>query len=204
MSKYKADDIIERFQHVGSALYQRGLENSHSGNLSVKVGDKLLITRRGSQLGFLEKEDIVETGLEKDDSGIALASSEVGVHRAIYKNTNALAVVHSHQIAATALTFLQDEIVPIDVEAGYILRKVPVVTVKEGSGSKEMEEKIPQALKDYQIMMLKGHGSFAIGDHLEEAWHYTETLQNASKIIAMVKMMGGDIDKLEERDFDSW
>jgi len=204
MSKYKADDIIERFQHVGSALYQRGLENSHSGNLSVKVGDKLLITRRGSQLGFLEKEDIVETGLEKDDSGIALASSEVGVHRAIYKNTNALAVVHSHQIAATALTFLQDEIVPIDVEAGYILRKVPVVTVKEGSGSKEMEEKIPQALKDYQIMMLKGHGSFAIGDHLEEAWHYTETLQNASKIIATVKMMGGDIEKLEERDFDSW
>lgn len=204
MSKYKADDVIERFQHVGDALYRRGLQNSHSGNLSVKVGDRLLITRRGSQLGYLEKGDIVETGLENDDSGIALASSEVGVHRAIYKNTNALAVVHSHQIAATALTFLQDEIIPIDVEAGYILRKVPIVNVKEGSGSKEMEEKIPQALKDYQIIMLKGHGSFAIGDHLEEAWHYTETLQNAARIISMVKMMGGDIEELEERDFDSW
>lgn len=204
MSKYKADDVIERFQHVGDALYRRGLQNSHSGNLSVKVGDRLLITRRGSQLGYLEKGDIVETGLENDDSGIALASSEVGVHRAIYKNTNALAVVHSHQIAATALTFLQDEIIPIDVEAGYILRKVPIVNVKEGSGSKEMEEKIPQALKDYQIIMLKGHGSFAIGDHLEEAWHYTETLQNAARIISMVKMMGGDIEELEQKDFDSW
>jgi L-fuculose-phosphate aldolase len=204
MSKYKAEDIIERFKHVGSALYQRGLENSHSGNLSVKVGDRLLITRRGSQLGFLEESDIVETGLEKDDSGIALASSEVGVHRAIYKETNALAVVHSHQIAATALSFIQDEIIPIDVEGGYILRKIPIVSVKEGSGSKEMEEKIPQALKDYQIVMLKGHGAFAIGDHLEEAWHYTETLQNVANIIFMAKLMGADVQELEQRDFDSW
>lgn len=204
MSKYKADDVIQRFQHVGSALYQKGLENSHSGNLSVKVGNRLLITRRGSQLGFLSKEDIVETGLEKDDSGIALASSEVGVHRAIYRETSALAIVHTHQIAATALSFLKDEIIPIDVEGGYILRKIPVVTCKEGSGSKEMEEKIPQALKDYKIIMLKGHGAFAIGDHLEEAWHYSETLQNIANIIFMVKVMGGDIEQLQERDFDAW
>lgn len=204
MSKYKDEDIIDRFKHVGGALYRRGLENSHSGNMSVKVGDRILITRRGSQLGFLSEQDIVETGLEKDDSGIALASSEVGVHRAIYRETTALAVVHTHQIAATALSLLQDEIIPVDVEGGYILRKIPVVACKEGSGSKEMEEKIPQALKDYKIVMLKGHGAFATGDHLEEAWHYSETLQNISKIIYMVKTMGGDLEELTEGEFDAW
>jgi len=204
MEKYKDKDIVERFQHVGSALYQRGLENSHSGNLSVRIGSRLLITRRGSTLGFLEEGDIVETGLEEDDSGIALASSEVGVHRAIYQGTTAQAVVHTHQIAATALSFIMDEIIPIDVEGSYILRKIPVVECEEGSGSKEMEEKLPPALRDYKIVMLKGHGAFAIGDHLEEAWHYSEGLQNIARIIYMAKNLGVDVEELAGEGLSAW
>ena len=204
MEKYKKKDIIERFQRVGRALYQKGLESSHSGNLSVQIGNRILITRRASQLGFLEEDDIVETGLEEDDSGIILASSEVRVHRAIYKGTTAQAIVHTHQIAAVALSIFHDEIIPIDTESSYILRKVPVVTCEVESGSREMEEKLPQALKDYKIVVLKRHGAFATGKYLEEAWHYSEVLQNAAQILYMVKVLGGDIEKLARNGFKSW
>lgn len=204
MEKYKNKDIIERFKKVGRALYQRRLENSHSGNLSVRIGNRILITRRGSQLGFLEERDIIETGLEVDDSGISLASSEIGVHRAIYKGTTAQAIVHTHQIAAVALSFVQDEIIPIDTEASYILRKVPVISCKEASGSKEMEEKLPKALKDYKIVVLRAHGAFARGKYLEEAWHYSEELQNAAQVLYMVKTLGVDVKKLMRDGFETW
>ena len=156
--------VIEMFQKVGWAAYVAGLENSHSGNMSIRVGNRVLITRRGSMLGFLKGEDIVDIGLYEDDSGISLASSESGVHRAIYRETDTLAILHAHTVSAAILSLVYDEIIPIDVEGSYITKRVPVLEFEFGSGSKEMEEVLPRYLKDYNIVMVKGHGAFAIGE----------------------------------------
>ena len=88
--------MLKDFQLIGQDLFLAGLNSSHSGNLSIRQGDRLVITRRGSMLGRLTERDLIETGLEKNDSHITLASTEIRVHRAIYKNTAALAVVHAH------------------------------------------------------------------------------------------------------------
>ena len=103
--------MLEEFQRIGRDLFLSGLVSSHGGNMSMRLGDRLVITRRGLQLGQITAEDIVETGLYEDDSNIMLASSETPVHRAIYLNTAALAVVHAHTKAAIALSLLEDEIV---------------------------------------------------------------------------------------------
>ena len=95
-----------------------------SGN-SLGVGDRVLITRRGSMLGRLTERDIIETSLEHDDSEIALASTEIVVHRAIYAKTNALAIVHGHPVHTIMRSLLEDEIVPIDSEASYLLQGPP-------------------------------------------------------------------------------
>ncbi len=89
--------MYEDFKLVGADLFNQGITSSHGGNLSVRIGDRILITRRGSVLGHLRDDDIIETGLERNDSGITLASTEIGVHRAIYQKTSALAIVHAHQ-----------------------------------------------------------------------------------------------------------
>ncbi len=184
--------VVEMFRKVGWAAYLAGLENSHSGNMSVRVGNRVLITRRGSMLGFLKEEDIVEIGLYEDDSGISLASSESGVHRAIYRGTDALAILHAHTINAVVLSLVYDEIIPIDVEGSYVTKRVPVLEFEFGSGSKEMEEVLPRYLKDYNIVMVKGHGAFSIGETLEEALFYCHSLENSSKIILGVASMGKD------------
>jgi len=175
--------MFKDFQRFGRDLFLAGLNNSHSGNLSGRRGDKILITRRGSMLGNLAEQDIIETGLYKNDEKSSLASTEIGVHRSIYMGTPALAIVHAHPVHAIALSLLEDQIIPIDAEGAYLLKRIPVLEAVNPIGSKELEEKLPPLLKEYKIALVRGHGSFAAGQNLEEAYHWTSSLENACRII---------------------
>lgn len=204
MQRKKYEIIYDEFKKIGRGTFEAGLNNSHSGNMSVRIGNKILITRRGSMLGFLKDEDIIEVGLYKYDSGIALASTEINVHQAIYKQTSALAVIHTHPLSAIALSIVTEEIIPLDVEGSYFIRKIPILSFEYSAGSKEMEDKIPAILKDYHIAMVKGHGAFAKGNSLEEAFHYSHQLENIAQIICRLKMMGYDTEKLQKDIFKKW
>ncbi len=59
--------IYEMFRDIGRDLYAGGLISSHGGNLSIRMGDRVVIKRRGAMLGNLKPIDLVETGLEKND-----------------------------------------------------------------------------------------------------------------------------------------
>ena len=184
--------MIEEFQRIGRDLFLSGLVSSHGGNMSVRLGDRLAITRRAVQLGHLTDEDIIETGLYEDDSNIMLASSETPVHRAVYLNTAALAVIHAHPRAAIALSLLEDEIVPVDVEGSYLLHRVPVVSSEMASGS-SVADLVSAALKQYKIIMVRGHGCFATGQLLEEAYQWVSCLEESSQVLYYCRTLGGQI-----------
>jgi len=130
--------IYEMFCEIGRDLYEGNMISSHGGNLSVRLGDRVVIKRRGAQLGRLKPHDLIETRLDKNDSGVALASTELLVHRTVYLNTPALAICHCHPRTAIAFSLSRDELVPIDNEASYLLKKVPVVTEEFASGTPQM------------------------------------------------------------------
>lgn len=182
--------LYEQFRDIGRDIYVGQLTSSHGGNMSVRVGDRIIIKRRGAQLGRLKPEDFVETRLYGKDSGITRASTELIVHRAIYQKTSALAIVHSHPRTAIVLSLSRDEIIPIDNEGSYLLRKIPVVSVEFASGSKQMAETVSEALREYKIIMQRGHGCFATGQTLEEAFHWVSALEEASDIILEAHLMG--------------
>jgi L-fuculose-phosphate aldolase len=181
--------IYETFREIGRDLFASNLISSHGGNLSVRLGDRVVIKRRGAMLGNLKPHDLIETGLEKNDSGVALASTELLVHRTIYLHTPALAICHCHPRTAIAFSLSRDELVPIDNEASYLLKKVPVVTEEFASGTPQMAHKVAEALKNYKIIMLRGHGSFAIGQTLDEAFHWSSTLEESCQIALAVKII---------------
>lgn len=185
--------MLKDFQMVGQDLFAAGINNSHSGNLSVRYGDRIVITRRGSMLGHLTERDLIETGLEKNDSHITLASTEIRVHRGIYKHTSALAIVHAHPVFATALSLLEDEIIPVDSEGSYLLHKVPVLSAEHTIGSQEVEENLPFLLRESKIVMLRGHGCFAIGQLLEEAYQLTTSLEHSCKILYHMRVLQGNL-----------
>jgi L-fuculose-phosphate aldolase len=181
--------IYEMFREIGRDLYTANMISSHGGNLSIRVGDRVVVKRRGAMLGNLKPHDLIETGLEKNDSGVALASTELLVHRIIYLRTPALAIVHCHPRTAIAYSLSREEIVPIDNEASYLLKKVPVISEEFASGTPQMADKAAAALQNYKIIMLRGHGSFATGQTLDEAFHWTTTLEESCQIALAAKLI---------------
>ena len=201
------DEQIQRqFQEIGRDLYLADLVSSHGGNISVRLGNRLIIKRRGAMLGRLQEGDLIETGLEKPDSGVMLASTELVVHRAVYLATRALAIVHAHPRTAIALSLSREEIVPIDNEASYLLHKVPVVAAEFASGSAELVEKLPAALQQYKIVMLRGHGCFSIGQTLDEAFQWVSCLEEACQIILAAKVIDEPLIEYRKMsaDYKNW
>ena len=181
--------ILSQFQSVGHDLFTRGLVSSNSGNLSIRLGDRLIITRRGCRLGCLKENDLIETGVSRNDRSTPLASTELAVHRAIYQATPALAIVHAHPPHAIALSLTETEIMPTDAEGLSIAGQVPVLgwhmQVKPGG----LADVISQALKRGRIIMVHGHGSFAVGQLLEEAHNCTTMLEESCQIICLCKSL---------------
>ncbi len=181
--------LLHQFQSVGHSLFNRGLVSSQSGNLSIRMGDHLIITRRQCNLGELEEKDLIETGINKNDRNTPLASIELAVHRAIYQNTQAHAVVHAHPPHAVALSITEREISSQQVESFCALGQVLVlgwdVEVRPGG----LSDVISAALKDHRIVVVRGHGSFAIGQLLDEAFKFTSALEEACEILCLMKSM---------------
>ena len=181
--------ILTQFQTVGHDLCTRGLVSSNSGNLSIRLGEHLIITRRGSRLGCLEEHDLIETGISKNDRATPLASRELAVHRAICQQTSALAIVHAHPPHAVALSLTETEIVPIDTEGLSVVGPVPVLSWDMDVKLIGMADIISQALKHHRIIMVRGHGSFAIGQLLEEALNCTTALEESCRVICLLRSL---------------
>jgi L-fuculose-phosphate aldolase len=182
--------FLNQFQNVGRALFNRGLVSSASGNLSIRMGDHLIITRRGSNMGALQEKDLIETGINKNDRNTPLASVELPVHRAIYQNTNARAIVHAHPTHTIALSLAVRMIDSDHLKEFCGMQPVPVVgwglAVKEGG----IPDIIAGQLTDNRVVVVHGHGSFAIGQLLEEAYNLTTGLEEACEIICLTRAMG--------------
>ena len=181
--------ILSQFQTVGRDLFARGLISSHTGNLSIRLGDRIIITHRGSMLNCLEEHDLIETGISRNSRSTPLASMDLAVHRAIYRETQALAIVHAHPPHTVALSMTETEIVPSVAEGFSALGTVPVVgwhmKVRPGG----LADIISQALKKHRIIVVHGHGSFAAGQLLEEAYNFTTMLEESCQILCLLKSL---------------
>jgi L-fuculose-phosphate aldolase len=183
--------MIEDFKRFGRLLFQERLIDSHGGNMSVFDGEKILITRRNAMLGDLRDNDIVEVGLERGEND-NIASRELEAHRALYKKKAVRAIIHAHPAAAIAVSITDNRVVPQDAEGIFLYKAAPIVRARDGVGSEETVRLLPSFLgNDNVVAMVKGHGSFAVGNTLEEAYKYTSALENSCKIIVAVRSMAG-------------
>ena len=181
--------MLSQFQVVGQALFTQGLVSPQGGNLSVKLGEHLVITHRGSALGYIQEADLVETGINRNNRATPLASTELEVHRCIYRNTPALAVVHAHPPYAVALSFTEKEIVPPDIEGRALLSGVPVLGTGVGGNAGKLADEIASLLGKHRVVLVRGHGTFAASQLLEEAYYYTVVLEQSCRLLYLLKAL---------------
>ncbi|MDD5382576.1 MAG: class II aldolase/adducin family protein [Candidatus Margulisbacteria bacterium] len=183
--------MLQEFQRIGRLLFQEGLIDSHGGNMSLREGDKIFITRRDAMLGDLKDGDIIEVRMEPGE-GDSQASRELPTHRAVYKQCDARALIHAHPANAIAISITDNKIVPQDAEGLFIYKSAPIVRVRDGIGSEETVRLLPTFLgRENVVAVVKGHGSFAVGKNLEEAYKYTSSLENSCRVIVAVRASGG-------------
>jgi len=84
---------MDSFRSAGRALLSLRLVRGTEGNLSIFDGTRIVITRAGAPLGELGSGQLIAGPLEAPLGG---ASSDLAVHRGLYRERGPGAVVHAH------------------------------------------------------------------------------------------------------------
>ena len=161
-------------------LRRYGYNDSHSGNLSVRKGARFWVTPTGACADTLKKSGLVECGV---DGAIASgASLDARLHQAVYRADPSVgAVIHSHCPYAVAMTFDGADFVPPDFEGQYYLPRVPVLSVAYDSYVAEAPHRVAEALAEAQVAIVRGHGVYARGKDLNEAYKWTCSIELSAK-----------------------
>lgn len=173
---------LKKLIDVGILLYSEGLVDARAGNLSFRLGEGLLITRKGSHLGKLKSWDFIKVPLEGSHVLEERASSELRVHREVYRRTPHLSLVHAHPIAAVLLSFELDLIEPVDSEGKELLGKIRVVP-SYPSGSSELALVVSEVLKEKKLVIVKSHGVFSADRDPLYAYAHISVLERSCKIL---------------------
>lgn len=172
---------------AGARLGARGLIVAAEGNLSIRLGSTILVTPSGRRKDELRADDLLEVALDPGSAaGSAEAdpsrprpSSDVAIHRAIYRaRPDVMAIAHAHIAASLALTSVGLAPDPADLpETHLFLPRLPVLPfMPMGSGplaaavaaaftdpGTSGEEPLPGAV------LLERHGAIAVGPDLVTA-----------------------------------
>ena len=170
----------QEFRRIGVRLREEGLVGANFGNMSIRSGDGFLITRTGSYL-----DDPGPLVFVRGDCPVPPeVSSESLLHREVYRITPHDAVVHAHPPCSVALSLIRDEVVPVDSEGEMFCPRIPVVGGKPGS--REMAGNVASALRHGKAVLVRGHGTFAAGRSLDEAYVLTSLAEHSCRVLWML------------------
>ncbi|NEE27581.1 class II aldolase/adducin family protein, partial [Streptomyces sp. SID7982] len=114
MSEQQPESVRQAWRDVVDTARRSaadGLVVGTSGNVSARVGDLVLVTPSGVPYDRLGPDDAVGVDLEGDQVlGDLGPTSELPLHLAVYRSTDAAAVVHTHAVHATAVSTLVAEV----------------------------------------------------------------------------------------------
>ena len=177
----------------GKILFERRLISGWGGNLSCRLGkNEFLITGQHAPLGFLARNDLVRiTADGKPIRKYQRASSETPMHLAVYAGTDAQAIVHVHPPMVLAFSLAHESFVPVSFEEKYTIGEVPIIPQDTPTVTKP--EKVVEELKYHPVVIVKGHGTVAIGRDFQEAFLFTDLLEQAVHCEFFKERLGGPV-----------
>ncbi len=163
------DDLV----HVARRFVAERLATGTGGNLSVAVGDDLVITPSAVPFEDLTPEMLCVISREDGRliDGAFRPSSEWELHVRAVETTGCSAVVHTHSVAATAVASLAGvEVVPPFHYYMQILGGPVRVTEYARYGTPLLAERAALALEDRTACLLGNHGAVTCDDTLSGAF----------------------------------
>lgn len=184
--------MIEEIRQIGEKVFGAGLSDSHGASLSVRRGDSIFITKKEAMLPCLGDADLIETGMTADGAKDSEAPKGLAFHRAIYKKTNAQAIISACPPSTVAISISDSKVVPLDLRGSSILRSIPIMRMSDQITEDEAV-KVAQSLPSQEagVIVVKGRGSFAYAPTLEEALRLTTVLENSCRILIALRSTSG-------------
>ncbi len=164
-------------------LYLKGLITPLAGNISVRLGDRILVTPSACLKYALRPEDLVEVDINGRVLRGGKPTSELPMHLEIYRTCKECrAIVHIHGVYAPMLHKNYVHRLFIDTELEYVLKpRVCFVGVKP-PGSRELAEAVAFRVSEgCNAIVLERHGIVAIGSDLRIALELAEAIEIAAK-----------------------
>lgn len=147
-------------------LSRAGLVVGTAGNVSLRVGDLVVVSPSGVDYETLGAADVGVHDLDGAPVQARLApSSELALHLAVYRGSGHRAVVHTHAPASTALSTVADEVAASHYYTamfGGPVRVAPYATF----GTQELADGVAHALRDRTAALLGNHGAVLVGADL--------------------------------------
>ncbi|MFF8960910.1 class II aldolase/adducin family protein [Streptomyces sp. NPDC014894] len=154
-----------------------GLVVGTSGNVSARLGPLVLVTPSGVPYDRLGPQDATVVDLRgKRVLGDLEPTSELPLHLEVYRHTDALAVVHTHAVHATAVSTLVPELPPVHYMAAALggpVRVAPYALY----GTEALAANMLRALEGRTACLLRNHGTVAHGQSLDQAYDRTAQLE---------------------------
>jgi len=183
----KKHDLLRHYQW----LRQYGYNDSHSGNASIRDGDRIWVTPTGACADTLTADDLIAVPLDGEiPQG---ASLDAPLHRMVYlRNPDADAVLHSHGAYSVGLTMNGEDFRPIDFEGQYYFPRIPVITIPYDQYLEQAAEKVSATLAENKITVVRGHGVYATGNNLNLAYKWTCSFELSAKTRFIAEQAGTD------------
>ncbi|MER6675627.1 class II aldolase/adducin family protein [Streptomyces sp. NPDC000983] len=170
-------DAWEELVATARRTVSEGLVVGTSGNVSVRVGETVLVTPTGVPYDRLTPRDVTGVDLAgRQVLGTLRPTSELPMHLAVYGATDARAVVHTHAVHATAVSTLVPQVPAIHyvtADLGGPVRVAPYATY----GTQELAENMLRALTGRTACLLQNHGTMTLGASLAQAYDRTAQLE---------------------------
>ena len=189
--------LREELVAESNRLIETGLNKGTSGNLSVRSGDRMLITPSAVMVPDLTPDKMASMPIDGNYGsweGPLRPSTEWQFHLDIMRTRDEVgAIVHTHAPNCTILAMCR-KMIPA---AHYMVSVFGGLNVRCSGwalpGSKELSDEALRALEGRNACLLANHGMITLGDSLAKAMWRAEELENYAYEYVQTLMIGGPV-----------
>ena len=175
-------------------LRKYGLNDSHSGNASIRNNQNFIITKSGACADLIEPADLVECAIDSIRTPSAKStlpikpSLDTGIHRSIYQRYPQFnAVLHAHNPYTIALTLQGSHFSPLDFEGQLYFGNLDIIECDTSNYLETMPQRISNALHNNKLVIVRTHGIYVGAETAELAYKWLCSLEQSAKIKWLAK-----------------
>jgi L-ribulose-5-phosphate 4-epimerase len=189
--------LRRKLTNAGRVLAMEDQGDYVAGHVTIRLpDDKNRFLMKPATIGLEEMtvENIITVDLDGQRVGGSMPRhNEVFIHSEVLRARPDLnAVIHTHAEHAVAFSSLGKELRPVNNDAGYFYKKLPVFSeTTDLIVNHERGKAVAKCLGNGNAVLLRNHGIVAAGRSVEEAVWIALKLERACKVQLMAEWAGG-------------